>query len=298
MLGVKCLMKEVISVSARDGAKVSATWFIADNPHEKVVLINSATGVKQTYYADFAEYLVTQGFNVYTFDYRGIGASRPKDIRYLFNDMKDWSKDVDAMIGHITRIHAQARLVVIGHSVGGQLIGMSRLSKSADAFVMIGAQTPYWRNFEGFWLRAKLLLFWYVMIPWLTKITGYFPASKLGLFEDLPEDVALQWARWAKTPHYVFDEYPELRSSFESLDQQTLTISFSDDTIAPYKAVKDLQGFYPRLKKEHWHLRPEDLLQKKVGHFGFFRKKMAPTLWQDTTTWIQNILSVKKNKAA
>jgi predicted alpha/beta hydrolase len=44
-------------------------------------------------------------FNVYTFDYRGIGQSRPEKIRNLLTDMKDWSKDMDALIGHIARIH-------------------------------------------------------------------------------------------------------------------------------------------------------------------------------------------------
>jgi hypothetical protein len=36
-------MKEVLDVVARDGIHLSATWFMAESPHEKVVLINSAT---------------------------------------------------------------------------------------------------------------------------------------------------------------------------------------------------------------------------------------------------------------
>jgi predicted alpha/beta hydrolase len=291
-------MKESISVMARDGVKISATWFLTDNPHEKVVLINSATGVKQSYYSDFATYLTKQGFNVYTFDYRGIGDSCATEKAYLQCDMKDWAKDVDAMIGHITRVHQQARLVVIGHSVGGQLIGMSRLGGYADALVMVGAQTPFWKNFGGGFTRVKLLLFWYFLIPVLTKIFGYFPASKLRLFEDLPANVALQWARWAKASDYVFKENPELKSSFDLLDQRTLFVSVSDDELAPHKAVLDLKRFFTRVQAEHWHIHPEDILLTKIGHFGFFRKQMEIVLWQDTVRWIERSLPVQKYKAA
>src|SRR5690349_1469081 len=139
-------MKEVVHVLTRDGFELSATWYIADNPEEKVVLINPATGVKQSYYSDLAAYLARQGLNVYTFDYRGIGKSRPSKLKNLLCDMKDWAKDVDAMIGHITRFHSSSQLVILGHSVGGQLIGMSNLSRHADALIMIGSQTPYWKN--------------------------------------------------------------------------------------------------------------------------------------------------------
>lgn len=295
---VKDPMKEVVDVVARDGLSLSATWFMTDTPQEKVILINAATGVTQNYYAEFAAWLTTLGFNVYTFDYRGIGNSRPKNLRHLLSDMKDWSNDVDALISHIARVHPRSQLVILGHGIGGQLIGMSQLSRHADAFVMIGSQTPYWKNYEGFWMRLKLLFFWYVTIPFTTKLVGYFPAAKLGLFEDLPADVARQWSRWAKTQNYIFDELPGARSIFEMLSQRALMISFSDDELAPHRAVLDLKGFYKNLKFDHWHFQPEDVLQKKVGHFGFFKKRMEPALWRETVSWIYKTLSAQKKKAA
>lgn len=291
-------MKESISVPARDGVRVSATWYISDNANEKVVLINSATGVKQGYYNEFATYLTRQGFNVYTFDYRGIGESLANKKELLQCDMKDWSKDVDAMIAHISRVHQHARLVIVGHSVGGQLIGMSRLSAYADALILVGAQTPFWKNFGGGLTKVKLLFFWYFLIPVFTRLFGYFPASKLGLFEDLPPNVALQWARWAKTSKYVFKENPELKASFDLLDQRTLFVSVSDDDLAPHKAVLDLKQHFTRIQAEHWHIHPEDILQTKIGHFGFFRKRMENVLWQDTVRWMQRSIPSQKYKAA
>ncbi|HEY3405166.1 MAG TPA: alpha/beta fold hydrolase [Ohtaekwangia sp.] len=291
-------MKESIRVIARDGLQLSATWFIADNPQEKVILINSATGVKQQFYHDFASYLAKQGFNTYTFDYRGIGESKPEDLSSLLCDMKDWSKDVDAMIAHIGRVHSQAKLFILGHSVGGQLIGMSSLVKRAEALVMIGSQTPYWRNYKGAWMKFKLLFFWYILIPFSTGLFQYFPASKLRMFEDLPGNVARQWARWAKSSDYIFKELPALRSSFKSLEQPTLLVSFTDDELAPHRAVMDLRKYYSQLKIDHWHLHPEDVLQKKIGHFGFFKKRMEPLAWKEVVSWILKNTASPKYKAA
>ena len=291
-------MKEVLNVVARDGVHLSATWHAAKNPHEKVVLINPATGVRQQYYSDFGKWLASEGFQVYTFDYRGIGNSRPEDLSDALYDMHDWSVDIDAMISHINKAHPLSQLIIVGHSIGGQLIGMSNLAKQAEAFIMVGSQTPYWKNYNGWRMKLKLLWFWYIAIPVLTKLFGYFPASRLRMFEDLPAEVARQWSRWARNKNYIFDELPAERKSFEALQQRTLMISFSDDTLAPLDAVHDLQRFYKNLKIEHWHLTPEDVLKKKVGHFAFFRKDMEAILWREAIRWVVKDDVTEKRRAA
>jgi predicted alpha/beta hydrolase len=68
------------------------------------------------------------------------------------------------------------------------------------------------------------------------------------MFEDLPANVAMQWARWAKSPNYIFDELPEYKGNFEMLTQSALMISFSDGTLAPGRAVAHLQGYYTKVK--------------------------------------------------
>ena len=291
-------MKESVDVVARDGTSLSATWFIAYAPQDIVILIAPATGVTQEYYGEFGEWLASLGFNVYTVDYRGIGRSRPTQMRNILADMKDWSKDLDALISHAASIHPRSQIVVLGHSVGGQLIGMSQLTRHVDALIMVGAQTPYWKLFEGFWLRVRLFFFWNLLIPVAVKLFGYFPASLLGMFEDLPANVAMQWARWAKSPNYIFDELPEYKRNFEVLTQRALMISFSDDTLAPVRAVAHLQSYYTRLKFENWHFHPEDVLQKRIGHFGFFKKRMQAVLWSEVVSWIYKTLSAPKKKAA
>ena len=52
-----------------------------DKKPRDVVIINPATSVKCRYYFRFAQYLFDQGFDVITYDYRGIGESKPKSLR-------------------------------------------------------------------------------------------------------------------------------------------------------------------------------------------------------------------------
>jgi predicted alpha/beta hydrolase len=292
-------MKENLSIRTIDGYFLSVTCFTPSRFNRNIVLINSATGVKQNYYRDFAAYLSTEGFKVYTYDYRGIGGSRPAKMRHFLATMEDWgSLDYHSMVQYITLAHPDLQLVVIGHSLGGQLIGMSSLSAKADAIVTIGSQTPYWKNFEGNFTKLKLWFFWYTLIPLTTKLFGYFPGSLIRLFEDLPEGVARQWARWAKTKNFIFDEFPEKRKQYAALSQPGLMISFSDDELAPRAAVEDLMQIYSNVKWNHMHLRPEDVIQRKVGHFGFFRKLMHSTMWRETVNWINAVLEEKRKKAA
>lgn len=292
-------MKESLKIVTTDATVLSATRFIPDNANGKVILINSATGVKQTYYEKFAVFLAGQGFHVYTYDYRGIGESRPKKLRGYQATMKDWGiYDYESMLKNIFQTHSQFKVIVIGHSIGGQIVGFSNASTKVDLIVMVGAQTPYWKNYPGLWTSIKLFYFWYLAIPFFTKIIGFFPAKKLGLFEDLPGGVAKQWTRWAKSSNYIFDELPEMKLQFSKLHLNALMISAEDDALAPLKAVKALMESYGGIRWSHWHLKPEDILQKRIGHFGFFRNKMQSSLWSEMVTWINKPFQLREIKAA
>ncbi len=282
-------MKESLKIIASDGFKVSASRFNPQFSNGQVVLINSATGVKQKYYAEFALFLTESGYTVYTYDYRGIGASRPKSLKRCDASMKDWGTlDYHALLQNVFQSHSGYKVVVIGHSIGGQIIALSPLTQKVNSIVMIGAQTVYWKNYPGFKMKVKLYWFWFILLPGLTKLLGYFPASALGLFEDLPKEVALQWSRWAKTPNYLFEENPEQRNHFRALTNQSLMISFTDDELAPPRAVKDLMAYYQNLQWQHWHLSPRVWRVKKIGHFGFFKSRMKTTLWLNTLQWMKN----------
>ena len=70
-------MPEPIRISASDGYALGATLFDRTGEAGPIAIINSTTGVKQEYYARFAQWLCEQGATVITYDYLGIGESRP-----------------------------------------------------------------------------------------------------------------------------------------------------------------------------------------------------------------------------
>lgn len=285
-----------IKIVTKDRYALSARHFIPATSVGHTVIINAATGVKQTYYSQFADYLSMQGFHVYTYDYRGIGESRSGLLKELCASIVDWGElDLSAIIRYVKERHPSNALTILGHSIGGQILGISPLAIHADNLVMIGSQTPYWKNFEGA-MQGKVWLMWHVIIPFFTKVCKYFPARNLGLFEDLPREAALQWARWGKSAHYLFDELPEKKETFKSLTQPSLVYSFSDDTIAPLKAVNDLLKHYANLRIEHRHIQPDQINKKTIGHFYFFRKDAEKIFWEKVSTWIREKVPLKVEK--
>lgn len=275
-----------IKILTRDHYLLSARHFIPARPTGHTIVINPATGVKQHFYTHFALYLAAQGFHVYTFDYRGIGSSRYGSLKRFHASIVDWGEhDLSAILKYVKQRHPQHTISVIGHSIGGQIIGLSPESKSIDNIIMIGAQTPFWKHYQGATL-FKVWQLWHIMIPLLTRRFGFFPARSLGLFEDLPAEAALQWARWGKSKNYLLDELSHKRKNFSSLHQPALVYSFSDDPYAPLKAVKDLLQHYTNLKIEHRHINPKSVNLKSIGHFSFFRKSSEEIFWNDVVEWL------------
>ena len=276
-----------IKILTKDLYVLSSRHFIPAEPNGHVIIINPATGVKQSFYAHFAAYLANEGFHVYTYDYRGIGASRFGSLKNFDASILMWGEDdFGAMVKYIRQRHPLYSISVVGHSIGGQIIGLSKLSQAVDSIVMIGSQTPFWRHYKGTML-PKVWNLWHLMIPLLTQLFGYFPARSLGLFEDLPGPAALQWARWGKNKNYLFDELPHKREIFSSLQQPTLVYSFSDDPYAPLKAVEDLLGHYQNLKIEHRHIVPKSISRNSIGHFSFFRKSSEEIFWNEVSLWVK-----------
>src|SRR5882724_12549540 len=70
------------------------------------VLLVGAMGVDHQYYSAFADWLAVQGFFVVTFDYRGMGDSRPPryrtSLRGFEADVTTWAtRDVAAAVDFI-----------------------------------------------------------------------------------------------------------------------------------------------------------------------------------------------------
>src|SRR6185503_1167636 len=91
------------TIVARDDYPLAATVFEPPRPW-RATLISSATAVPRKIYRAFATFLAENGFAVLTYDYRGIGGSRPDSLRGFPARMRDWaSLDVSTAIDHAQR---------------------------------------------------------------------------------------------------------------------------------------------------------------------------------------------------
>lgn len=273
-----------LTLAARDGIKLAATFFEPESPNGIAVLVNSGTGIPRQFYAAFAGHLASRGFAVLTYDYRGIGQSeKPAEAT-----MEQWGGvDQASMIDHLATLAPGAARTVVGHSFGGQVLGLADNVGELSAAVLVCTQSGHWRHWPAGRRRLRMLALWWLLIPGLTTLTGRFPGSWIGT-ADLPKNVARSWARWGRSPHYVCDpKGGPLRPFNRDVAFPLRWMSFADDPIAPHSAVEALRPYYPNATVERLHLAPADLGAEAVGHFGFFRKSMPRDAWDQIAGWLE-----------
>ncbi len=269
-----------LRLRARDGVALAATFHRGTGPD--CVVVAGATGVKRQFYTPFARFLVARGFSVLTFDYRGIGGSRPEGpLRGFQARMQDWgTHDLDAALAWVVDTAKPRRLLVVGHSVGGQMFGLAEHADLVDAGVFVGSQSGYW----GHWplgTRLGIGALWYGLIPTLSPMFGRFPSRRLGLGEDLPRGVAEQWARWGRDKDYLMRGDSKRREQFAQLRLPLLMVSLDGDLFAPHAAVDALASFYSGAKVERRRLAKTPT----TGHFTLFRPG-DPRVWGDIADWL------------
>jgi predicted alpha/beta hydrolase len=272
-----------LELSTSGDAQVAARLFAASDAPRAAVLVAGAMGVKQDYYTEFAAWLARQGFTALTFDYRGIGASRPEGMQRSlcgFNaDLFDWADDVDAAIEHLGHAAPGVPLVVIGHSLGAQLPGMLKHRGRIAGLISVAAGSGYWRE-NAPPLKRMVLYFWHVLVPAATWLCGYFPGARLKKVGDLPRGVILQWRRWCLNPRYhVGHEGEALRRQFADVRFPVVALSMTDDELMTERGTRVLIDCYENAPRELQRIAPADVSARRIGHFGFFRPQFETTLW-------------------
>jgi len=265
---------------------IAATVF--DAQPQTVVIIAPATGVKQLYYKRFAQFLQSNGITAITFDYYGIGQSKNLPIKNIDVSVVDWgTNDIETVLQYVRKNYSNAQIILIGHSVGGQLFGLCPSAVHAAKIILVGAQTGYWKFWKGFG-KITMWLNWYIVFPTLTAIFGYLPSSKFSAMEDLPKGIAKQWRTWCISPNFLFDTIDGALLHYDAIKCDIISYSAFDDTYAPKRAVDWMTEKYSNAKIQRKHLSPADVYGKPIGHFGFFQPKHKETIWNMFLHDIQN----------
>ena len=276
-----------IRFPAEDGFSLAATLFLPrTGPRRHAVLINSAAAVPRQIYRDFATYLSSRGCIVLTYDYRGVGGSRPKSLVGFEARMADWAeKDATSAVAWMRARYKTMPLRYIGHSFGGQALGLLHNNDQVARALLVAAQAGYWKLFTSPERYRVYAFMNYIGKP-LANLAGYVP-GKIGLGEDLPKDVFLQWTKWVMSERYYFDDlsltslvnYPHYRHPLQAL-------CVADDPWATRPAVELLCAAFTATTPDIVTVTPAEIGAKAIGHFGFFRRTHRETLWPKAADWL------------
>lgn len=292
------IIQDSVTLSCRDGQQLAATLYLPQQSNGLSLQINAATGVPRGYYNAFASYQAARGFTVLTFDYRGIGGSQ-QSAAAPAPRMLDWGRqDVPAAAAFLAQRFPALTPTLLGHSFGGQVLGLMPQADAFAAIVTVASQHGYWRN----WPRthhAKLFFAWYMLVPVLLAVRAKAPSRLFG-GEPLPRGVLADWSRWCRSPHYVCDERGEpLRPYNERVRAPIRMISFSDDDdFGPRRGVDRLAEYYPQAQIERRHVMPADWGLSKIGHFGFFKREMPAERWAEIGDWLAATAQAHRHRAA
>ncbi|NRF72154.1 hypothetical protein HLB44_34735 [Aquincola sp. S2] len=305
-------------LTTADGVHLAARWYEPATPVRAVALISAATGVPQRYYRHFAAWLTSRGYAVLSYDYRGIGESRRGALRADPSRMRDWALlDMPAALAEVERRRAagvalgrpeqprpprgaddaQRRpggtdllpLLLIGHSFGGNAIGLVDGVERADALLGIAAQSGEWRLWPGYH-RLFTHLFFHALLPAAAHLFGRVPGWVMGgSGAGLPKGVALDWARWGRRRGYLFDD-PALAAHIEGYRSFAGTAhlwNITDDwTYGPPAAVNALAERFTRARVQRPTLDARALGAGPIGHFGAFRAALGARIWPQ---WLERI---------
>lgn len=280
---------EVFREPAADGHLIGGfTWrHVRTDLERPVVIINAATSVLCRYYSRFADYLFAQGFDVITYDYRGIGESRTGSLRGFKASWSDWGVlDFEAILQRVRREFPGQPIDVVAHSFGGCAAGLGASGAVIRRIVTVGAQFAYWRDYQA-GTRLKMFTQWHVVMPLVTALCGFFPGKRFGWLEDTPAGVVRDWAASAPT----YEHRPSGRQlgelPFSRVSAQVLAISITDDPFGTVAAIERLLGYFTASERTHLRIAPQDIGEKEVGHFAFFRSQYQDTLWPIALAWLQ-----------
>ncbi|MFH4354516.1 MAG: alpha/beta hydrolase [Neisseriaceae bacterium] len=250
------------------------------------IVFATGTGIYQNFYFKFCQWLCdVKKHPVFIFDYNGIGASLTVPIKDSKATIRDWGQyDIPAAIDWlIEKTHAE-KVILMGHSVGAQLTGIMPNYEKLSQVIGISASSGFVGQMPRSF-RRKALFFFNFYIPISNLLLGYTATKRIRMGENLPREVAKEWAQYCKTDGYIFNAVGKtvFVNYFDNLSCPYTIFYATDDEIATRANVESLLKTFPNAQKKIIEINPVDYGYSQLGHNLFFREKyqsLWPTLYQ------------------
>lgn len=263
-----------VEITCADGVRLQGHFVRASGGTPGLpVLLSPATGVKQQFYLRFVTWLAAQGHDVLVFDYRGVGLSLQGRLKDNKATLAEWGQqDQVAALDWLLRHTGSDKALLLGHSAGGQMIGLLPNHHRVARLVGVSASTGWFSGMPlSFRLKARFGL--RCLVPLGTLIKGYAPTAAVGLGENLPAGVARQWGQWCAAGGYATNATrgtPE-RDFHHAVNTPITVLHAADDDIATPATVADLLRTFPSSQKQALRIKPASHGLKTIGHIDWFR---------------------------
>ncbi|MCP4665429.1 MAG: alpha/beta fold hydrolase [Deltaproteobacteria bacterium] len=260
-------------IQSKDGVSSQIRVFRSHDSDAAVIICMPAMGVAAKHYSPLAKTLAVLGWNVITADLRGNGdslikAGRGTDFGYHEMVVYDWP----SIVNTASDLFPHSNKFFLGHSLGGQLsaLYMSRWPGKISALILVAAPLVYYRGWPFHYGLSLLLLTQIARM--VSGVIGYFPAQRFGFGRRVSKKVSKDWAYTVRTGRYdpkgTDVNYEEL---LPRITAPVLAVSFSDDRYAPEMAVNNFCSKMSAADTTRWHLAPEEIGHKEMGHMGVLK---------------------------
>ncbi len=242
------------------------------------------------YYHRYARHLTRHGFNVLTYDYRGIGASKPESLRGCSYRWRHWGeRDFDAALTFMHTRDPSKPLMVVGHSIGGFLPGLAPRAPLIHRMLTVGAQYAWCGDYAPR-ERLGLILKWHVAMPVITALSGYFPDKSSAGWKTCPPVSPTNgaFAGPSSSAATRARERADVLARMSAVTAPILAVSLSDDEFGTVPAIRRTLRYYTGAPRTAVALQPADYGLSRIGHFDLFHDRHASGFWLDTLLWLRD----------
>jgi len=276
-----------IKITCADKLLIAATSFTPTQVIKGAVLVAPATGIKRQFYASFAAHLAKHGYGVMTFDNRGIGGSLIGTVKNCNASLQCWGEqDLPAAFEQLKQAFPNTRYHLIGHSAGGQLVGLMPNASELSSIFNYGCSSGSMKNMPlPHQLKARFFMNFF--IPMSNALFGYTKSHWLDMGEPLPKNVAKQWQTWCNGSGYVKVAFGKTihKHFYNELETPSMWVNAADDYIANDKNTDDMLSIFKKLPFNKLTISAKDHDLDEIGHMKFFSRK-SKILWEYPLNWL------------
>jgi predicted alpha/beta hydrolase len=245
-----------------------------------------------------APFLASQGWRVFTADFRGRANSGPRPSaggRWNYDDIIN--QDLPAIMASVRVRIGEQPLVFIGHSLGGHTgiaaAGLGLFKKQPDAFVLLSSNI--WRpSLEPSQIRRlkKAVQFW--IFDHIAQRMGYFPSRRvrMGSCDEPAPYVADLRRTWSADHWGSGDGQFDYTEAAARVNVPVLSVvGRGDRLLAHHVGAKNWFDAIGSERREFWLAeRGRFGLSFDPDHMTLVTSQAARPIWVAIETWMQNAI--------